>query len=204
MGLAHELSRSSGENGVRLVPDCSPRRRRTTRKQWGAPGAAPSRSGWTTASTARWRTWPAPTATKTATRPSRPPAPGHDKGPVTCIAAGHGPSSTRGMGDSNPRGLAPNTLSKCADPGASAARQGCSRRSARWADGQGCERTPMICAQLLPKLLPSWPLRRPHRRVVFVPSANAGACSSPFPRSGRSTRDRAPRSRRRTASRPGC
>ena len=45
-------------------------------------------------------------------RPSAPPAPGHDEGPVTCIAAGHEPFSTRRMGDSNPRGLSPNTLSK--------------------------------------------------------------------------------------------
>ena len=98
--------------GSDSCPDRSPRRRGTTRKRWGASGAAPSRSGWTTASTARWRTWPAPTATRTATRPPNPTAPGRDKGPVTCIAAGHGPSSTRGMGDSNPRGLSPNTLSK--------------------------------------------------------------------------------------------
>jgi len=40
-------------------------------------------------------------------------APGHPKGPVSCITAVHGPISWRRMGDSNPRGLAPNTLSNC-------------------------------------------------------------------------------------------
>ena len=49
-------------------------------------------------------------------RPPAPPAPGHDEASVTCIAAGHGPLSTRRMGDSNPRGLSPNTLFRMLRP----------------------------------------------------------------------------------------
>jgi hypothetical protein len=52
------------------------------------------------------------TATTTATTPRDPAASNNAKGPATYISAGHGPFYTRRMGDSNPRGLSPNTLSK--------------------------------------------------------------------------------------------
>ena len=44
--------------------------------------------------------------------PLRRPTPADDKGPVTHVTAGHGPFFRRRMGDSNPRGCYPNTLSK--------------------------------------------------------------------------------------------
>src|SRR5674476_1338243 len=43
-----------------------------------------------------------------------------DPGPATCVATGHGPFepvSRAEDGDSNPRGLSPNTPSKCLDGG---------------------------------------------------------------------------------------
>ena len=86
--------------------------------------------------------------------PAEPPAARHAEGPATHVSAGHRPNAQRRMGDSNPRGLSPNTLSKCLNGGCGVLAGVCLCRSARcgntsrrlWIGPDG--------AKLLPKLLP--------------------------------------------------
>ena len=89
--------------------------------------------------------------------PDHPPAPANAEGPATCITAGHGPNSRRRMGDSNPRGLSPNTLSKCLNGGCEVLAGVGFRRSARCADGPHDPWIGLDREELLPKLLPGQP-----------------------------------------------
>src|SRR5665648_884109 len=76
------------------------------------------------------------------------------EGPATRVSAGHGPFSTRRMGDSNPRGCYPNTLSKCLNGGWDVFAGVRFRRSARCADSSHGPWTGLDREELLPKLLP--------------------------------------------------
>jgi len=73
---------------------------------------------------------------------------------LTCITAGHGPNAWRRMGDSNPRGLSPNTLSKCFNGGWDVFARIRFRRSARCADDSHDAWIGLDREELLPKLLP--------------------------------------------------
>ena len=78
----------------------------------------------------------------------------NDEGPTTHVSAGHGPFHTRRMGDSNPRGLSPNTLSKRFDGGWEVFAAVRFRRSARCADDSHDAWIGLDREELLPKLLP--------------------------------------------------
>ncbi len=77
------------------------------------------------------------------------------EGPATCITAGHGPSSWRRMGDSNPRGLAPNTLSNCVFRCSWTSTNVYLRRSKSVADDDRRRSTPANTRELQPKLQPA-------------------------------------------------
>ena len=94
------------------------------------------------------------TATKTATTPAEPAGAGQGEGPATCITAGQGPNAWRRMGDSNPRGLSPKTLSKCLNGGWDVFARVRFRRSARSVDGSHDPWIGLDREELLPKLLP--------------------------------------------------
>src|SRR5665647_1453636 len=109
------------------------------------------------------------------TVPKPTPALPNAKGPPPTSPQVTGPSHTRRMGDSNPRGLSPNTLSKCLNGGWEVFAHVRLRRSARCAD---CSRDPWIGLdreELLPKLLP---LRVPWRRRQR-PARSRDATSEP-------------------------
>src|SRR5665647_1803741 len=76
------------------------------------------------------------------------------KGPTPAFPQVTGPSPRRRMGDSNPRGLSPNTLSKCLNGGWEVLARVRFRRSARCADDSHDAWIGLDREELLPKLLP--------------------------------------------------
>src|SRR5665648_863059 len=76
------------------------------------------------------------------------------KGPPPAYPQVTGPSHRRRMGDSNPRGLSPNTLSKCLNGGWDVFAGVRFRRSARCADSSHGPWMGLDREELLPKLLP--------------------------------------------------
>ena len=92
--------------------------------------------------------------------PSGPAAPDAStpKGPATHVSAGHRPFARRRMGVSNPRGLSPNTLSKCLNGGWEVFAAMRFRRSARCADGSHDPWMGLDREELLPRLLPVRPV----------------------------------------------
>src|SRR5674476_1241434 len=104
------------------------------------------------------------------TVPKPTPALPNAKGPPPTSPQVTGPSHTRRMGDSNPRGLSPNTLSKCLNGGWDVFARVRFRRSARCADGSRDPWTELDREELLPKLLPAPPFTGPAVPTPHAPT----------------------------------